>query len=224
MQQLTWIAQILKTNLATLNVLRNVLMHSITMRQNQTAKNTVPTLTIATSHHLVQKHVLMLQRMNNVQENARSMKEIRNVAMDAQENVAVLLAKGDLWKNAGNITWSLMNVSMRSALASAWRRLRKGNAHQNVRNMQEIRNAAVSVLLNVRRNPYGENAQLNARSMQAILTVVRQPVQLNVPTSEEKSAVLGEFQNVMGYPVAALKNLMWCLGMVFTWRMRTSDQ
>jgi len=168
----------------------------------------------------------MLLTGSNVQENARSMKEIRNVAMDAQENVAVLLAKGELWKNAGNIIWSLINVSMRSVLASAWQRLRKANAHQNVRHMQEIRNAAseVSVLLNVRRNPYGENAQLNARSMQAILTVVLQPVQLNVPTSEEKSAVLGEFQNVMGYPVAALKNLMWCLGMVFTWRMRTSDQ
>jgi len=168
----------------------------------------------------------MLLTGSNVQENARSMKEIRNVAMDAQENVAVLLAKGDHWKNAGNIIWSLIHVSMRSVLASAWKRLRKANAHQNVRNMQEIRNAAsaVTVLLNVRRNPYGENAQLNARSMQAILTVVLQPVQLNVPTSEEKSAVLGEFQNVMGYPVAALKNLMWCLGMVFTWRMRTSDQ
>jgi len=82
MEQLTWIAQILKTNLATLNVLRNVLMHSIKMRQNQTAKNTV-TLTIATSHHLVQNSVLMLQRMNNVLESVNNSREILNVALNA---------------------------------------------------------------------------------------------------------------------------------------------
>jgi len=105
-------------------------------------------------------------------------------------------------------------------------KLRKENARLNVRNTQAILNAAsaVTALLNARRNPYGENVQLNAKSLQAILTAVRRPVLLNVPTGAGKSAVLAEWQNVTAFQAAVQRSLMWCLGLVFTCRMRVSDQ
>ena len=98
--QLTWTARILKTNLAILNVLRDVLMHSVEERQDQTARNTVPTWTIATSLHPAHRSVLMLQRMSNVQENASSLREIQNVALNAQEIVKIHSAKENLMTNA----------------------------------------------------------------------------------------------------------------------------
>jgi len=66
--------------------------------------------------HLVLSLARMLLAASSAQENVKSMKEIGNVAMDVHLSVKVLLARGELWKNAENTTWSLRNVSMKSAL------------------------------------------------------------------------------------------------------------
>ena len=106
MPQLTWTAQILKTNLAILNVLRDVLMLSVEERQDQTARNTVPTWTIATSLHPAHRSVLMLQRMSSVQESASSSREIQNVALNAQEIVKIHSVEENLMTNARSTpTW-----------------------------------------------------------------------------------------------------------------------
>ena len=77
-------------------------MHSVEERQDQTARNTVPTWTIATSLHPAHRSVLMLQRMSSVQESASSSREIQNVALNAQEIAKIHSAEENLMTNARN--------------------------------------------------------------------------------------------------------------------------
>merc|ERR1711915_1099882 len=83
----TWTVQILKINLATLNVLLDVRMHSKEEKQDLTVKSIPHILKIATSHLHAHRGVLMLQKENNAQVNANSLREIQNAALNVHKTV-----------------------------------------------------------------------------------------------------------------------------------------
>lgn len=161
---------------------------------------------------------------SNAPGSARDTRGTRSVAMDAPESAPVLSSKREPWKNAGSTAWSLMSVSTRSVLVSAWTRQRAESVHRTVRNTQETPGAAsvVTALLSARRNHCGESVLLSARSLQATLTAVPQHVLLNVRTEGARSAALVVLQSVMASLAAALRSLTWCLELECTWRTMTS--
>ena len=165
-----------------------------------------------------------LQTVRSAPGSARGTRGTRSVAMVVPGSAQVHSSKRELWKNAGSTTWSLMSVSMRSVLASAWTLQRVESVHLTVRNMQETPSAAfvVTALLSARRNHCGVSVLLSARSLLATLIAVRQHVLQNVPTGGARSAVLVGLQNVMAFLGAALRSLMWCLVSGCTWRTMTS--
>jgi len=175
---------------ATENAQQSVRRHSKMREQKVPVLSTKMCLAVTTLP--VHRPARTLLTASSVPGSAKGTRETRSVAMVAPESAQVHSSKRELWKNAGSTTWSLMSVSTRSVLASAWTLPRAESVHPSVRNMQEIPSAAfvVTVLLSVRRNHCGVSVQLSVRSLLATLTAVRQHVPLNVPTGGARSAVL----------------------------------